>query len=291
MSAHRRWRLPASVLRNAGRAARDFYLENGVDKASILAYYSIFSSFFLLIFFSYAVSRLTPEASSAIQGMYPFSPDFIERIVPGFFRWAARLSAVVEEFGMASVAMFLVMGALVFGKAIHYINEMFHIAIRKGFFLKRLQEFALLALVAALTAVSFLAGAFVQLLNAELASGRIRPALFSPRLLLMLDSLLLRFVLPFLIACLFFFILFKWIPEKRVCTRGALFAAFLCAGFWEVAKRSYAYFLIHFSLLGQMRGSIITVILFGFWMEINMGIMLYGAKLTYLFDREASCSS
>jgi hypothetical protein len=30
----------------------------------------------------------------------------------------------------------------------------------------------------------------------------------------------------------------------------------------------------------------VDIILFGFWMEITMGIMLYGAKWTYLLDKE-----
>ena len=28
------------------------------------------------------------------------------------------------------------------------------------------------------------------------------------------------------------------------------------------------------------------MVLFGFWMELSMGIMLYGAKLTHVFDRQ-----
>ena len=35
-----------------------------------------------------------------------------------------------------------------------------------------------------------------------------------------------------------------------------------------------------------MQGPIVSIILFGFWMEMTMGIMLYGAKMTYLLDKE-----
>lgn len=53
-------------------------------------------------------------------------------------------------------------------------------------------------------------------------------------------------------------------------------------------KRTYAYYLVNISFFGKIKGPIIAVILFGFWMEFSMGIMLYGAKLTYYFDREKS---
>jgi hypothetical protein len=36
-----------------------------------------------------------------------------------------------------------------------------------------------------------------------------------------------------------------------------------------------------------MQDPIVAIILFGFWMEVTMGIMLYGAKLTYHLDKEA----
>jgi uncharacterized BrkB/YihY/UPF0761 family membrane protein len=39
-------------------------------------------------------------------------------------------------------------------------------------------------------------------------------------------------------------------------------------------------------IFGKIKGPIIAIILFGFWMELSMGIMLYGAKLTYIFDKQ-----
>jgi uncharacterized BrkB/YihY/UPF0761 family membrane protein len=38
--------------------------------------------------------------------------------------------------------------------------------------------------------------------------------------------------------------------------------------------------------VGQIKGPVIAIILFGFWMELSMGVMLFGAKLTYIFDKE-----
>jgi uncharacterized BrkB/YihY/UPF0761 family membrane protein len=40
------------------------------------------------------------------------------------------------------------------------------------------------------------------------------------------------------------------------------------------------------SIFGKIKSPIIGIIIFGFWMELSMGIMLYGAKLTALFDKE-----
>ncbi len=92
--------------------------------------------------------------------------------------------------------------------------------------------------------------------------------------------------MPFLITFLFFYILFKWIPEKKVGGLAALASALFSALLWEMVKRGYTYYLVNVSLLRKMQDPIVAIILFGFWMEITMGIMLYGAKLTYLLDKE-----
>jgi YihY family inner membrane protein len=286
MAACRRRRLPVVVLYNVGRAAREFYRENGIDKASILAYYSIFCSFFLLLFFSLVAGRLMVKSAPDIGNMYPFTPEFIERIVPGFFRRAAMLARQIGDLGPASIAISLFMGGLIFRKVIQYVNEMFHITVRKGFFLRRLEEFGLLVVVTLLTAVSVVSTTFIQLVSALVAARQRR---VSPALLGVVDSILISYLVPFLITCLLFFLLYKWIPEEQINTRSALSSAVICAVLWEGGKRCYAYYLVHFSMIGRMQDSVISIILFGFWMEINMGVMLFGAKLTYLFDREESC--
>jgi YihY family inner membrane protein len=87
------------------------------------------------------------------------------------------------------------------------------------------------------------------------------------------------------VTFLFFFVLYKWIPEKIVYVKGAFIAAIICAVLWELVKRTYVYYMVNISIFGQIKGPIIAIILFGFWMELSMGIMLYGAKLTYIFDK------
>jgi membrane protein len=101
-----------------------------------------------------------------------------------------------------------------------------------------------------------------------------------------MDTLLITFVFPFLVTFMFFFILFKWIPEKKIKTAAALIAAIFSALLWELLKRAYTYYLIHVSVLWKIESPIVAIILFGFWMELTMSIMLYGAKFTYLLDKE-----
>ncbi len=277
---------PSKVLRGIWQALKSFFAESGMDKSSILAYYSIFSSFFLLIFFSYLFAGLIDMPDTALQNVYPFSPEFLQNIAPVFFRQAAELSARVGHLGLAGLGVFLFMGILVFKKMVQYINDMFFIDIRRIFFGKRLKEFGLLLVVLFLFVASFLVTGFSSTVAAVVEQNLAMRTPIDPSLVRAINGFFIKYAVPFLITFLVFTILFKWIPEKKVALAPALVSSLFAALLWETGKRAYAYYLVNISLLKNMRNPIVAIILFGFWMEVTMGIMLYGAKLTYLLDKE-----
>jgi|WetSurMetagenome_2_1015567.scaffolds.fasta_scaffold384343_1 membrane protein len=287
MSSKKNAVTPLRIVRGMGRALVSFLDEGGIDKSSILAYYSIFSSFFLLIFFSYLFAGLLGSSDSALESVYPFSPEFLQQIVPVFFSDAAELTARIGDLGLFGLGVFLFFGILVFKKMVQFINDMFFIDISRAFFGKRLKEFGLLIVVVILIISSFLATGLTTTITTVFEQDLATRAPIDPALVRAINGFLLKYVLPFLATFLFFYILFKWIPEKRVGALAAFASSLFSALLWEIVKRAYTYYLVHISLLKKMQDPIVAIILFGFWMEVTMGIMLYGAKLTYLIDKEA----
>jgi YihY family inner membrane protein len=277
---------PRKILTSIKRALQCFFAESGIDKASILAYYSIFSSFFLLIFFSYLFAGFSDAPDSALQNVYPFSPEFLQQIAPVFFKQAAELSSRIGHLGLFGLGIFLFLGILVFKKMVQFVNDMFLIDIKRVFFVKRIKEFGLLLVVVILIISSFLATGLTSTITTIFEQNLVTRAPIDPDMIRAINGFLIKYVLPFLITFLFFHILFKWIPEKKVSAVAALAAALFSALLWEAVKRAYTYYLVNVSLLRQIQDPIVAIILFGFWMEITMGIMLYGAKLTYLLDKE-----
>ena len=274
------------VLKSIWLALKCFLKENGVDKASILAYYSIFSSFFLLIFFSFVFSKFSGDPGSAVKNMYPFSPDFFSKIAPAFFKKAGEMTAQIEDLGLIGLVFFLFVGIMVFNKMILFINDMFFIKIKHEILLRRIKEFGLLVIVGILIVFSFLVTGLIATVNTLAEESSFFSNLIDPGFVRSIDNLVIEFVLPFLVTFLFFFILFKWIPEKKIKSAAALIAAVFSALLWEFLKRAYTYYLIHVSVLRKIQSPILAIILFGFWMELTMGIMLFGAKFTFLLDNE-----
>jgi len=278
---------PLKILKSIWLALKFFLAEGGIDKSSILAYYSIFSSFFLLVFFSYLFSGFIGDPGNTLQNVYPFSPEFFQQVVPAFFQHAAELTARIGDLGLFGLGIFLFMGILVFKKMVQFINDMFFIDIKRVFFIKRIKEFGLLLMVVILIVASFLVTGLTSTITAIFEQNLATGTPIDPALVRAVNGLLIKYVLPILVTFLFFYILFKWIPEKKVAAGAAFASALFSALLWETVKRAYTYYLVHMSLLRRMQDPVVAIILFGFWMEVTMGIMLYGAKLTFLLDKEA----
>lgn len=284
-----------NILKNLWLAVKQFFKADGLDKSSILAYYSIISTLFLLTFFTFLFSKILGNPDVTIKNMYPFTPDFFSKISPEIFDKAEELSTKLKDLGLIGIMFSLLLSFLVIKKIVQYVNDMFDIKLKdrkseKGFLVRRISEFGLLFFIGMLAVAIFLITGFASTVKGLFERNEFIASLINPQFIESVNNLILLYIAPFGVTFLFFFILFKWIPEKKVYVKGALISALICSILWEVLKRLYGFYLVNISLIGpgRIRGPIIAIILFGFWMEFSMAIMLYGAKLTYILDKEAN---
>ena len=280
-----------SILKYLWQALKEFFHEQGIDKASILAYYSIFSFLFLLTFFTFLFTRFLGDPQIPLKEIYPFSADFFSLISPETLERAATISTKLEEIGVIGIGFSFILGFLAIMKIVQFVNSMFHINLKdkkseKGFWVRRVSEFSLLFLLALLVVVSFFFTGIISAITSLFHRNQFLANHIDPLFIEAINNFLIKYVLPFVITFLFFFVLYKWIPEKIVYVKGALLAAVISSISWEIVKRAYTFYLVNISIFVKIKGPIIAIILFGFWMELSMGIMLYGAKLTHILDQE-----
>jgi len=282
-----------NILKNLWSALKQFFQQDGLDKSSILAYYSIISTLFLLTFFTFIFTKFLGNPDITLKSMYPFTPDFFSRISPNFLEKANDISSKMEEIGLIGILFSLFLGFFIIKKIVQFVNEMFNIKLQekkseKGFLVRRISELGLLSLFGLLSITTFLITGFFSTLKTLFEKNTFIASVINPNFIESVNNFLLLYVVPFIITFLFFFILYKWVPEKKIYMKGAFIAALICALLWETIKRIYGYYLVNISIMASenIRGPIIAIILFGFWMELSMAIMLYGAKLTYVFDKE-----
>ncbi|HDP94404.1 MAG TPA: YihY/virulence factor BrkB family protein [Candidatus Aminicenantes bacterium] len=282
MTLGKRWERFARAL---WKSLKDFLREDGLDKASILAYFSIFSTLFLLTFLTFLFTRFLGNPDRYLTSFYPFSPDFTSKISPDFFIKAKEFSGTIQQIGVLGIGLSLFLGILVFKKVIQFVNEMFHIRLARGFLFKRFKEFALMFFIGLFFVASFAMTGFISTVTGLFQHNTFIAEHISPVFIESINQFLLKYLLPVAITFSLFFLLYKWIPERHVRTRAAWIAALVSSLMWEVVKRGYAYYLVNLSIIGRIQGPIIAIILFGFWMEASTAILLYGAKLTFNLDR------
>ncbi|UCH95630.1 MAG: YihY/virulence factor BrkB family protein, partial [Candidatus Aminicenantes bacterium] len=239
-----------NILKNMWLALKEFFHEDGVDKASILAYYSIFSSLFLLTFFTFLFTRFLGDPDITLKTVYPFSPDFFSKISPDIFKRAADISAKMKEVGVIGILLSFILGFLVIMKIVQFVNSMFHVNIKakkseKGFLIRRISEFSLLFLLGLLVVVSFFFTGLISTITSLFYNNEFLAAHINPSFIDAIDNILIKYVGPFLITFLFFFVLYKWIPEKIVYIKGAFISAVISTVLWEIVKRAYTFYLVN----------------------------------------------
>jgi len=82
-----------------------------------------------------------------------------------------------------------------------------------------------------------------------------------------------------LIAFLFFFVIYKWIPNTKVNLIAAFISTVFTSSFWLIAKSSYGYYLKNFVSYNQVYGSLAAIPIMLLWIYILWVIFLSGAAI------------
>jgi membrane protein len=111
----------------------------------------------------------------------------------------------------------------------------------------------------------------------------------NPEAMSLVNNFFLQYLIPFILTFLFFFSLYKFIPEVKVYTKAALVAALIGALLWEIFKRLFAFYVAHFSAIGivlsrLLQGTITSIIFFLLWLSFSLVILLWGAELAAVLN-------
>jgi membrane protein len=83
-----------------------------------------------------------------------------------------------------------------------------------------------------------------------------------------------------------FFIIFKFLPSRRIVWRTALVAAVFCALGFEVARRLYALYVTRFATLDRVASdaNIVALFLFLLWIYYTAYLFLLGGEVAETYD-------
>jgi membrane protein len=91
-----------------------------------------------------------------------------------------------------------------------------------------------------------------------------------------------------LLTCLFFSLAYLIVPNTKVRLRNAAAGGFIAGLAWEAAKWAYATFVARSVRYSAIYGSVAAVPIFLLWLYLSWSILLFGARLAYVFQYASS---
>ncbi len=254
------------------------------DKAAIISYYALWASVPLAGFLLYISTYIIGSSEKVINDLNLFSQEFFSSINPRFFTNMKIYASKIKEVGVLGIYLAVVLGLMLISRVISAIQEIYEVESRKSFFWKRLKEMLIL-----LFSGFFLFGAFglmgiISAFNRLVATNQAFSQYLNPYTMAIVNNFLVRVLIPFLLATFYFFALYKWIPEKKVKTSAALKSSILASVLWIAGTHVFMWYIENISLASKVFGTLSTVIIFIFWVEISSLILLLGAEISALLN-------
>ena len=257
--------------------------------AIVISYFSLLCCVPLIALFFAAAARFLGNTEMALRSLNIFTDEFFAKLDPSFFKSFGELSKSVGRLGLFGVIGSLVSASFLFSSLITTINQIFRTKYHRSFFYNRLIEFLMMAVVGIFMLFSLAMTAVTTAIGQTLQKSELVRTTLNPEVVAAINNVLLKYVVPYALTFLMFFILYKFIPEIKVHTRAGLIPAAVAALLFEVFKRAFAFYVVHFSAIGIVLSKILqstltSVLFFLLWITSSMIILLWGAELAAVLN-------
>ncbi|MBN1615590.1 MAG: YihY family inner membrane protein, partial [Deltaproteobacteria bacterium] len=260
-------------------ALRNFRNNGDVNQAAAIAFYAILSIiplFILTMIVADDIFRSDPnvqiELTRSIQRLHPyFSGDLLLQV--GQIEQKKQLLGWVGLFGLIWLA------AAIFNS----LETSFHIIFRsetsRNYFVSKLLAVSMIPL-GWMIAVASIAITYVAtiIFSQPLFRGDLA-------VLTMIEGMLFRFLLPFLLTVFFFTILYRVIPTVKVPLNSAIIGGLTFAALMEIAKHFFTWYVNNYTRYDIIFGSLETVVILVIWVFYVALILLFCAEFIASYQR------
>lgn len=268
---------------------RRFAQDKCGNYAIIISYFALMCSIPLVALFTFVSTRILGNSEIAFRSLNIFNDEFFAQLDPAFFERLQYLSQNISNLGWFGLAGSFIAASFLFSNLINAINSIFRANQQKTFFYSRLMEYIFLFVIGIIMLISLSITAVWTAINRIIQESPFVANNINPEAVSLVNNFFLQYLIPFTLTFLFFFSLYKFIPEVKVYTKAAVVAAFIGALLWEIFKRLFAFYVAHFSAIGivlsrLLQGTITSIIFFLLWLSFSLVILLWGAELAAVLN-------
>jgi membrane protein len=250
-------------------AIKDFFSDDGPEWAAAIAYYSLLSSFPLIL----AIVSITAffiDPQRTVNEITNIAGDFIPR---GMGELEPIIQGVVDArqtAGLLSILGFLWTGSRIFGTLTKALNIAFDVKEIYAFWQRYLIEVIMLLTAGLLLILALVVDPVLQFVGSALD--------FLPGAETILYQLIADLIPGFLLA-LALFLIYRYLPRRRVNWKAALLGALLAALGILLAQPLFVTYVTQFGNYNLIYGSIGIVIILVLWAWIVGVIVLLGGEI------------
>ena len=263
-----------------GDSIGNFRSNGDVNQAAAIAFYALLSIIPLFILTMIVADNIfrsdqnvQRELAESIRRLHPyFSGDLLLQV--GQIEHKKRVLGWVGLLGLIWLA------AAIFRALETAFNMIFRSDSPRNYFVSKLLAVSMIPL-GWLIAVASIAVTYVATIVFK------QPPLIKGDLeiLTLIQGMLLRFLLPFLLTVFFFTILYRVIPTVKVSLKSAFIGGIAFAALMEIAKHFFTWYVNTYRHYGIIFGSLETFVILVIWVFYVALILLFCAELIASYRR------
>jgi len=276
--------MAAPFFRILGETLRRFDRDRCFQYSIIISYFALMCAVPLLALFAWITARIMGNSEIAVRSLNLFTEDFFARFSPSFFEKMSSVADSFNQLGWVGIIGSLIAASLLFSNLIRIINEIFRTNYQRSFVYNRMMEYLIMFVTGVILFVSLSITAVWTAVHGAIESSDFVVTYLNPGVVTFFDNVFIQYLIPLALSVLVLFVIYKFIPERKVHTRAALLAAVIAAVLWEVFKRLFVVYVVRFSAIGiviskLVQGTLTSIIFFLLWLSFSLAIMLWGAEL------------
>jgi len=281
--------MAAPIFRLLGETFKRFDRDRCFQYSIIISYFALMCAVPLLALFAWVTTRFMGNSELAIRSLNVFTEDFFAKFSPTFFSKMAEVATRLDQLGWFGLVGSLIAASLLFSNLIRIINEIFRTKHRRSFLHNRMMEYLIMFSIGLILLFSLLITAVWTAMHRALEASDFVRDYLNPDLVKVIDNVFIQYLLPFALGWLVLFVMYKFIPKRKVHTRAAALAALIGSVLWEIFKRIFVVYVVHFSAIGVVlsklvQGTLTSIIFFLLWLSFSLVIMLWGAELASVIN-------
>lgn len=261
-------------------AARNFYRDNCLDLSATVAFYTLLSLGPLLYLVG-ATMNLVLHGDTALEGALGKIAAFLPPEAVSLMRAVVDSLRQDEPLFLVAVPGLIWVASSAFSALEYAINVASGTAPLRKFWHSRLKALLVLTVGWLLLGLSLVAGSVIPWLE------RAHQALGLPGEPPGLPALT-AYPVQLLATFLAFTSFYKLLPRGRVAWTAASAGGVVALGLWDLARRLFTMLLARSPAFGLLTGTLAGVVAFLAWIYTAVAIVLLGAELSALLNRNRS---